>query len=164
VFLETIAQIAIGLAGFTGVIVSFATQPERWTAVDRARLYLMLASSIAVLFLALLPLALAALGLQPAMLWRVSSAALLLASVAVVVGFASRLRGLDLRRRREFAPAIYLPLVTGTLANLAVQAANVAGWLAHPDGVFLAGLTWSLFPPALMFGRMVHVLMVAGER
>jgi hypothetical protein len=164
VYLETIAQIAIGLTGFTGVVVSFAAQPDRWTPVDRARLQLMLASSIGVLFLALLPLALIALGLAPTLVWRLASAALLIVSLAITASFVRRAHGLGLKDRREFAPSIYLPLVAGTLANLVVQAFNLAGSLAHPDGVFLAGLTWSLFPPALMFGRMVHILMVSGER
>jgi hypothetical protein len=164
VYLETLAQIAIGLTGFTGVIVGFAAQPERWTAMDRARLSLMLDSSIGALLLALLPMALTVLAVPDDLVWRLSSAALLLGSLGVIASFVRQLRQVASRDRGEFLPAVYLPLSLGTLVCLAAQAANVAGRVAPTEGVYVAGLAWSLVPAVVMFGRMVHVLMVEGRR
>jgi len=58
--LLTIAQIAIGLAGFSAVIVTLNPKPIReWDVTDRLNLRLLVQVSFVVLFFSLLPLILA---------------------------------------------------------------------------------------------------------
>jgi len=54
--LDTIAQVAIGLAGFSGVFVAL-TQHGRFEPADRFRLQFLLFASLGAMFLALLPYA-----------------------------------------------------------------------------------------------------------
>ncbi len=71
--LLTIAQIALGFAGFTGVVSAFRS-PETWGASESFRLARMLDSSLYALLLALIPPGLAGAGLSPVATWRIASA------------------------------------------------------------------------------------------
>jgi hypothetical protein len=68
--LDTIAQVAIGLAGFSGVFVAL-TQRGGFEPADRFRLQFLLFASMGALFLALLPSALFARSWSDETAWRV---------------------------------------------------------------------------------------------
>ncbi|HEY1770281.1 MAG TPA: hypothetical protein VGG02_08505 [Chthoniobacterales bacterium] len=69
--LSTVAQIAVALAGFAGVVVVFRTESlHRWAAIDRFRLWLLLANSVIPLALALLAILLLAAEPAPVAIWR----------------------------------------------------------------------------------------------
>ena len=71
--LLTIAQIALGFAGFTGVVSAFRS-PQTWGSLESFRLARMLDSSLYALLLALVPPGLAGAGLSPVATWRIASA------------------------------------------------------------------------------------------
>jgi hypothetical protein len=71
--LLTIAQIALGFAGFTGVVTAFRS-PQTWGSHESFRLARMLDSSLYALVLALVPPGLAGAGLSPVVTWRFASA------------------------------------------------------------------------------------------
>lgn len=57
--LRTLAEIAVGFAGFASIVVAFRRQRESWTVVDGVRYRVMPTNSLAACALALLPLVLA---------------------------------------------------------------------------------------------------------
>jgi hypothetical protein len=72
--LETIAQIALGLAGFSGVFVAL-TQHGKFEVADRFRLQALLFTSMGAMFLALLPYVVFARSWSDQTMWNVLGAA-----------------------------------------------------------------------------------------
>jgi hypothetical protein len=153
--LLTIAELAIAIAGFSGVVVAFGHRGEL-TPVDRWRFASLLAISMGAAVLAFLPSVLHLLGISGSFLWRVSSAMYLGISVAHLIIFVPRL----LRTGREFdvtPPRAFL-LVSFLLValNLSLQLLNVVGWPYPPNAAFLtSGLIIWLVLAALNFGSLV---------
>jgi hypothetical protein len=160
-YLIGLAQIALGLAGFTGVVIAFGNRPSEWTDADRTRFFLLLTSSIGAIFNTLLPLSINALGLEAPLLWQVSSLITALCFIAISLFYYLRLHGL--RKRKEDNDVSY-PLTAflsaGSLTTIVVQLLNARGAFRAPFGIFLTGLLWGLFVPAVQFGRMVYVHFV----
>jgi hypothetical protein len=94
--LMTIAQVAVTLAGFCGLVIAMRTTPTaRWHARDTWSLAWMLGTSLGALFLALLPLLLESFGLSKGFLWMLatmimSGAMLVFASAMALAGRLSR--------------------------------------------------------------------------
>lgn len=97
--LATVAQIAVALVGFAGVVVAFRSSSlHEWSLVDKFRRWLLLGSALVPLFSCLFGMLL--LAIKPTLLsiWRwCSGCALVLTSV---FGFLSR------RRQSELGPAV----------------------------------------------------------
>ena len=74
--LSTIAEVGLGLAGFTGILVALGQSPEASSRPGVLRLLLLLVSSLGAVFLALLPFALQESGVSSGACWRLSSALL----------------------------------------------------------------------------------------
>jgi len=53
--LLTFSQVAIGLAGFSAILVALSGKPHQWTAVDAFRIRNILAFSFESVFLSLVP-------------------------------------------------------------------------------------------------------------
>ena len=155
--LSTIAEIALGLAGFSGVVVVLGRQPGSFSEVEAGRLALLLVSSIGAMFLALLPLSLAPLGLGDALLWRISAATF------TAFGFAHWLVGRSrVRIVRTQAPEIY-SRATSVFNYATVGTAMVLQLvvLARPrdlgPGLYVLGLLSLLLAATLQFVRMLFV-------
>ncbi|HSN72949.1 MAG TPA: hypothetical protein VLT59_15640, partial [Steroidobacteraceae bacterium] len=56
--LTAIAEIALGLAGFSGVMTAFMQRPGRLTGIETYRIGVLLGASLGAMFLALVPLVL----------------------------------------------------------------------------------------------------------
>jgi hypothetical protein len=80
--LRTIAEIAVGLAGFSAVIGVLGSRPSRSDLrVDALRLQVMLESGLMVAAYSLLPLLVARFGLATDAVWRISGALFLLCAI-----------------------------------------------------------------------------------
>jgi fatty acid desaturase len=157
-YLTGLSQIALGLAGFTGVVMTFGYRPEGPDETYRMRLLLLLYSSIASIFLPLLPLGLNTLGVMPPELWRVASLILALCSSVIIILYFNRFRRLPSEeRRKQVSIPLTIFLSLGTVVNIVVQFLNAMGVVVAVLGVFFFGLLWVLFVPALQFGRLVYV-------
>jgi hypothetical protein len=157
--LLSIAEIALGLAGFGGVFVAVgrSRDAERRPA-DTYRLVLLLCMALATLVLSLVPVALHALGLAGAGLWRVSNAlqALVLA-VLLVVFRRWRMRHLEEIRHGE-APLVAALIWVLSVATLVAQAASAAGLLqGQAAGIFLTGLVFLVAFGCYLFARMLFL-------
>ena len=150
-FLAAIAQIAVALAGFSGLVVATRdASPTGWSARDLWSLAWMFGASLGALFLALLPNLLFFLRLRTEIVWVLAS--LLMAAFLVVfaltMAFASRKlsRLGEPPRVRYFSTAATLLLLgCGCLAGFA--ALGIFGQAAV--GVFVLGLMACLLVSAL---------------
>ena len=74
--LQTIAEISIGLAGFSGLVVALRKDPGPLDDIQKYRLRILFSLSFGAMFLALLPDTLMNFGVQDERVWIVSSAAI----------------------------------------------------------------------------------------
>ena len=155
--LSTIAQIGLGLAGFTGILVALGRTGASFSRPEVLRLLLLLVSSLGAMFLALLPFALHESGVGDAACWRLSSAIL-----AAFVSGALAYLGYQIQRHRAefgelFSRTIFVVVTTGSLAIFVLQIANAVGLGAPRSGPYVFGLLWLLFIASLQFARILFV-------
>ena len=81
--LYIVAEVSIGLAGFTGVIAALQGR-DGWHPIDVWRVVALLCITFSALFLALIPVGLHAAGLSDSSVWRISGG---LGVAAIVVGY-----------------------------------------------------------------------------
>ena len=128
--LLAISQLAVALAGFSGLIAAIRTaSPDGWHPRDIWSLSWMLGASIGALALALLPLWLALFGGSDESVYRISSAvaALGIGTFVVVMAWTGhRLTRTGHPPRVPYFPAAIALLLGGASV---VTAAGAAGWL-----------------------------------
>jgi hypothetical protein len=160
--LQTIAEIAIALAGFTGV-VAFLGQRARgeWRPVDLFRFNQLLGGSLAALLFSFTPILLFKMGVPEPIAWRWSSG-LIAAYLAVTVVLSSgRLRRLPGGQRAEIIPWVLMLLLAIMTAVFVLQILCAAGiaYSGEP-GPVLVGLVWLLAFAAFQFLRLLRMLQV----
>jgi hypothetical protein len=143
--LIAIAQIAVALAGFSGLIAAIRTAaPEGWHPRDIWSLSWMLGASIGALILALLPLWLALFGWSAQRVYQTSSALAFLyiaTFVCVMIWTGRRLTIKGHPPRVPFFPTA-IALLLGVSA--VVAGAGAVGWLEQPIAPAYVGTLMAL--------------------
>jgi len=151
--LQTIAEIAIALTGFTGIVIALGGRTgSAFSGFALIRFRVLLAASLAALALSLLPFFLHYLGVPPGTTWSVCSAVVALFMVPIVIA--------DIRSFRRYSDEIpaferRVAPVIGMLGSAlwVSQVANVV--FLHALGPFLAAPLWFLGFSALSFTRLL---------
>ena len=152
--LTLFAEIAVALAGFSGVILALrGSRPEDGT-LAHARLFRLLEASAACAMFSILPQVLLHSGVSSTALWQFSAACLAVYMLTAQAYLIYRFRPI------YSAPPpgtsfLAVTLITG--ADLAVTAALVFSIVGHLQvvGVYLAALAFNLFVAGLMFVRLI---------
>lgn len=156
--LATIAEIAIALAGFSGLVVVLRKKIGPLNAIEKYRLSVLLATAFAAMFLSLLPSALHHLGLASHVLWRTSSALLAAFSVFFILGWVMSSRRFFHVAREIFSLPAFSLMTTGHLINLGLQLLVTFDlWGGGKPGVYLLGLIWLLAHASQQFVRMLFI-------
>ena len=161
--LQTIAEISIAFAGFSGLIVAFRKRPGPLTSVHKFRLRVLLALAFGALFLSFLPESLRAFGAGEAAVWIASSTVFVLYSVIFNAWWVVN----SVRTARE-APEIfdwwaYARMAAGHAVVVGVQVfVLLSGRSDLVPAAFLVGLIWLLLHAAQQFCRLLFV-RVASE-
>jgi hypothetical protein len=154
--LQTIAELSVAFAGFTGVVVAFGRRPHQGESSINAHAFkAMLAASLQALLFSVLPFLLGASGLSEPRLWRVASAFMLLgllAGAGVDVHFA---RQTDPGEWTRFDRAFRLLIPFFGLAAVIGQVFNLLGGVERPFAPYLGGLLFFLFFSSVMFVRLL---------
>lgn len=156
--LITLSQMALGLAGFSGIAVAFTRRPGRLTPLEVYRLSLLFGTTFGAMFLALLPAALEVLGAGPDLAWRVSSAVM----AGYAAAFAAWRVGPTLRFMRE-TPEVFHRRILGSigvihLVNAGIQMASALGAFGgRRGGVYVWGVLWFLLHGAQQFARILFI-------
>ncbi len=135
--LDTLANVAITLATFSGVVVAFRVRgAHTWSPTELRVLWLLIGDSFLVLFFALLPLPLTLANWSPDLLWGLCSALL---GSWFIVGDILALWGE--RRDRVAQRLITIPVVTPILYGIYLVALvmGIVLWLSVFDLVVPRG-------------------------
>ena len=152
--LLTIAELAIGLAGFSGVVVAFAYRGQL-EKVDRMRFIALFSTAISTAIFAFLPFVLARGGLSEAATWRCSSALLLAWSIVLGIPY-SRLRRTALDAGAAASPALIFAISGLTVLNMLLQLLNAIGTPYTPGPLpYVTGLLLFLVFSAVFFAFLV---------
>jgi hypothetical protein len=153
--LSTIAQIALGLAGFSAILIALSGEPSRWTPVDSFRITGMLAYSFGALFLSLVPFVLGSFSVSESTAWRLSSSLtgiFLLGGSAIALG---RFRRLSPPDRAALNPHVAYAN-QGTLSFIGLlELAAAAGLVGPSAGFFILGLVALLGFAAYIVARFL---------
>ena len=152
---ETVSEIAVALAGFSGIVTALAhRQGQPWGSVEWFRLKVLLVWSLGVALLALVPAALSAL---PAVSgpWRVAHGVFAAFHLSSFIWYFTAVRSVE-SGDRVFPAALNrltLPIAVAILlAELAVAAGYLAGLGAF---LYLVALIWFLFSSAVAFALLL---------
>lgn len=133
--LQTLAKIAVTLAGFSGLVVTIRFRgTHAWSATELRFLWLLIGDSFLVLFFSLLPFPMALAGWPQAKIWGLCSALL---GSWFIVGNLLALLG----ERRDLAAQrlVTVPVITPVLYAMFV--------IAFAMGIALWLSAWNLFVP-----------------
>jgi len=153
--LLTIAQVAGGLAGVSGIVAAFL-QRGGLSQADQARFVALFTTAFVALLLAFFPIACAYGGLKEANIWRLSSAVMAFFGVAALMWYQRGVREVQMDNMKFSAPLASLLLLVPMIGNLGLQALNVLNWPWQGNFlVYLVGmLTW-LYTTGLIFVTLV---------
>ena len=136
---NTLAEVAITLAGFSGVVVAFRLRgAQSWSPTELRVLWLLIGDSFLVLFFSLLPFPLALANWSDDALWGFCNALL---GSWFIIGNLLALRGE--RRDRAAQQLITVPVITPSLYVIVIVALamGIALWLSALDLLVARGQT-----------------------
>jgi len=161
--LQTLAQVAIALAGFGSLLVVLRRDPtSSWSAGESGDLLVVVGGSLLVLFFSLLPLPVFYLGPSEAAVWRLSSALLAVALAITYWVVLRRRRQLHRAGLRPSFPKISRAIAQLPLVLVVVLAANAANAFGSAGaGTYLLALVLML--GASSFPLVAMVLRLGAE-
>ena len=156
--LTSVAEFAIALAGFSGIVVALGKKPGRWAPADRYRLLNVLTFAFGAGFMAYLPMGLAHAGLSDSELWRASSGAFLFFCVAGSVFMIRRMRTLQEDVRSMVNPIVRAISFASSAIAILVLFLNVFGLAFRPQFTpYFIGLMVLLLNGSIQFTRILFV-------
>jgi hypothetical protein len=159
--LLTIAEIAVAFAGFSSIVVVFRNRDaESWETIDAIRYHVMLAGALMTAVFAGVPFVVSWLAVPTTLVWRVSSAALLLYLTPLIVG-QFRARSLFPSPAGQARWLVFLLTSSGAAACLGLNVVGIA--LTGAAEPYLVGITWILFLSGWQFYQLVSLPSVAGS-
>ncbi len=151
--LTAVAEISLGLAGFTGIIMALYSRAESWSQLDAIRALFLLIAGFGALLLSLLPFALHFLGLAEPTIWRASSVAMLILAFGYIIvwrRFGSHLEWSEI----PYNDVMWWFSHIGGTINIVLQSANV---LFAQLGLFFFGLLWLLTIGCVQFAVILYL-------
>ena len=156
--LQTIAEISIAFAGFSGLIVALRKNVGPLTEVEKFRLQVLLTLAFGAMFLSFLPELLENLETSAHDTWVYAGSAVCLYSFGFLVWwiFASR------RFAREFPEifqwSAFIRMTVGHIAIILLQLSVIFFFVADKGAAaFVIALVWYLIHAAQQFARMLFV-------
>ena len=153
--LLAMAQVAIGLAGFSAILVALSGKPHQWKPVDAFRIRNILAFTFQSVFLSVTPLVLGFFSLAESAIWKVSLLIIALATFADVLLVLSGVYRLS-RAERAVLNVAVVSTVTATLGTMtAVELLAAFGTFRPAPGVFFLGLVALLGISTVLVARFL---------
>ena len=157
------AQLSLGLAGFSSIVVALSGSPHSWTPLDSFRIRNMLLVSFLALFVSLLPVVLEQLSMPETSSWRVSLVAIgLVTSIVALTGLRS-FRELSAQERLAVRPMWFYSLVATLLVVATIELIASFSSTFEAAGVFSAGLLVLLGLSAYLVFRFLFARPAGGN-
>ena len=123
----TIAQLAVGVTGFSGIVIAFNRQPGRLSEFEAFRILILFTNSLAAMFLSLIPFAFHYMNWSDITIWRIGNVSIA-AFEFVFVTMMVRLSLRFLRQHRELFNLFLLSFfVVGHAVNGVAQLLSALG-------------------------------------
>jgi hypothetical protein len=156
--LQTIAEVGIGLAGFSGLVVALRKDSGPLDDVRKFRLRLLLLLAFGAIFLSFLPELLSNMAVPAERIWFDASAALFVYSIILMWWWFSRSRVLAKQVPEIFNWYAFTTMSVGHVIVLVSQLGVMLGvFEARASGLFTLGLIWYLIHAAQQFMRMLFI-------
>ena len=153
--LLTFSQVAIGLAGFSAILVALSGKPHQWTPVDAFRIRNILAFTFQSVFLSLTPFVLAFFSLPESAVWQASLLILAVATLASVLLVLSGLYRLSPSERAVLNALVVSTVVAVLCLMAAVELLAAFGIVGPAAGVFFLGLVVLLGISTVLVARFL---------
>lgn len=151
----TFSEVAIGLAGFSAILVALSGKPHQWTPVDAFRIRNILAFSFQSVFLSLVPFVLTFFLLPDATVWRVSLLVLVIGTLGGVFLVLSGVYRLSPAERAVLKITV-VSTVTAVLCVMSViELIAAAGIIRPASAVFFLGLIVLLGVSTVLVARFL---------
>lgn len=152
--LFSIAEISIGLAGFSGLVAAFVQHAgQTWRADQKTRIVLLIVLSFGMIVSALAPYALSGVSTSSALVWGVPMVAFSVLCLGLLVYWVV------VSRRRAFKllfPVISVPILSVATALQVLALLSGLGWiLPYSPAVFVLGLL-----SVLVFGANIFLALL----
>ena len=152
--LFSIAEISIGLAGFSGLVAAFVQHSgQSWRADQKTRIVLLIVLSFGTIVAALAPYALSGLSSAPALVWGLPMIGFSVLCM-ILLGY-----WVTLARRHQFKlqfPLVSIPILTGATAlQVLVLLSGLGCVVPYSPAVFVLG-----FLSVLVFGANVFLALL----
>jgi len=155
---QTIAEISIAFAGFTGLIVAFRKDAGPLNNVQKYRLTVLLSLAFGAMFLSLLPEVLFNLGARDAAVWFWACGGSALFSLVFLTWWLIASRRIVREVPEIFHWSAFSRMAAGHVVVLALQASVVMQFeIAGPAGILSVGLLWYLLHASQQFVRMLFI-------
>jgi hypothetical protein len=161
--LSTLAEVAIAITGFAGVVAVFGRRSSgHWSVFERTRLVALLGCSLAALLFCVLPFVVLSIPVSESSCWR--SLSVLLAGVLTV--FTAQVARVAIpalrvpRSEREVSLLLSAFFLTGDLLAIPLLLANAFLGVVWP---YLAAIIWVLARAAMVFVRMIMIPVGRGS-
>jgi len=137
--LLTLAEIAITLIGFSGIVAVFGNRSvSRWSAEEALQLYALIAPSFTVLVGSFIPILVGTLVADPAVVWRISCA---ITGLFIVLTFGYFLANPH-RARMTTGHKVNATLGSFVILALFLAALAVLPWYAF---IYMFSLIWQIY-------------------
>ena len=155
--LAALAQLGLGLAGFSGIGLLLTRRSGQLQRFEIYRLGIMLGTAVGAMFLSLLPVALSQFGLRAETVCRVASGSMAVFSLAFVVYFLAATRYFLSTVPEIVSGVASSAVIGGHIVNLLLQTGTTAGLLGHCVGFYTLGLLWLLAHATYQFWRILFI-------
>jgi len=155
---QTIAEIGIGIAGFSGLVVALRQSDGRLSEIQKYRLRVLFALSLGAVFLSMLPELLTSFHVPDERVWFDSAAALFTYSFAFFWWWVGPSRKIAKVAPEIFNWRAFNTMAAGHAIILLLQLAVLIGYFeTSASGIVALGLTWYLIHAAQQFVRMLFI-------
>lgn len=156
--LQTIAEISIAFAGFSGLIVALRTKLGPLTELEKFRLQILLTLAFGAMFLAFLPEVLESFEMGARSTWVYSSSTLCLYSVVFLVWWVRKSRSFARSYPEIFNWSAFTRMAVGHIAIVLLQIAVILSFITDKGApAYVIALIWYLIHAAQQFARMLFV-------
>lgn len=161
---QTVAEIGIGLAGFSGLIIALRKRSGPLSNVQKYRLRILMALSFGAMFLALMPGALLNLGVPEKQMWFYCCLTMAIYSIGFLLWWIVVSRRVAREYPEIFNWIAFSAMAAGHSIILILQLFVVlVEWAPRNAGIFNLGLIWYLIHASQQFARMLFIQPLYSE-
>lgn len=155
---QTIAEVAIGLAGFSSLVVALRRDAGPLSNIQKFRMSVLFGMAFGAMFLSFTPWLLSASGVSPDFVWKIAALTMITWSVGFMYFWMSRSRRVAQSTPEIFNWRAFSTMTAGHIVNLVLQFSIVLSWFTDTaPGIFGCGLVWYLMHGSQQFVRMLFV-------